>query len=159
MIRKLARALLVAAALAAVAGAASATTIGPHIGFSGSPDQVVFGGQMHFSDIAPQVDFVPGVDLGLGDNETVISLNGDFHYRFKVSSKWTPYAGAGLALHFVSWDNPGPGTDNSDTQGGGSLIGGAEVPTKSGSSFFAEAKIGIGDGPDIKIIAGWQFKM
>ena len=159
MVRKFALALLLAAVLPAVAGAASSTTIGPHLGFSVSPDQVVLGGQIQFREIAPQIDLLPSIDLGLGDDVTLITLNGDFHYRFKVNSKWTPYAGAGIALHFVSWDNPGPGTDNSDTQGGGTIIGGAEVPTKSGGHFFVEGKIGIGDGPDLTVLAGWHFKM
>jgi hypothetical protein len=162
MIRKLAPALLLALAVSLPAGARaeSFTMIGPHLGFSTSPDQVVFGGQMQFGDVAPQIDFLPGIDFGFGDDMTVISLNGDFHYRFEIAGKkWQPYVGGGVAIHFVSWDNAGPGTDNSDTEGGGTLIFGADVPTKSGSRFFVEGKIGLGDGPDFKALAGWNFKL
>jgi len=34
---------------------------------------------------------------------------------------------------------------------------GADVPTKSGNRFFVEGKIGLGDSPDFKAIAGWHF--
>ncbi len=160
MIRKLAALLLVAALAPAAASANAFQTFGPHLGFSTSPSQVVFGGQLQMGDVAPDIDFVPGLDIGLGDNETLISLNGDFHYRFVVQDMtWQPYAGAGIAVHFISWDNPGPGLDGSDTEAEGTLIGGADVPTKNGSRFFVEGKIGLGKGPDFKLMAGWHFKL
>ena len=160
MIRKLAVALVLAAALPAAAMASPFQTFGPHIGFSTDPSQVVFGGQLQMGDVAPNIDFVPGVDLGIGDDLTLISLNGDFHYRFVVSGMtWQPYAGGGVAVHFISWDNPGPIGDDSDTRAEGTLIVGADVPTKNGSRFFVEGKLGLGDGPDFKILAGWHFKL
>jgi hypothetical protein len=160
MIRKLALTLALAAALPAAAWANPFRAFGPHLGFSSGPDQVVLGGQLQMGDIAPQMDFLPGVDLGFGDDMTVISLNGDFHYRFDVSGHtWQPYLGGGVSVHFMSWDNSGPETDSSDTQAGGTFIFGADVPTKSGSRFFVEGKVGLGDGPDFKVLAGWNFKL
>ena len=144
---------------AAAHAASSFSTWGPHVGFSTGPDQVVFGGQLEMGNIAPQVDFVPGVDIGIGDNVTLISINGDFRYRIAVAdAKWQPYAGAGVSLHFFSWD-AGYGAHGSETRGGGSLLFGADVPTASGNRFFVEGKIGIGDSPDFKATAGWNFKM
>ena len=160
MIRKFAVALAVAVLVPAAAWASAFQTFGPHIGFSTDPSQVVFGGQLQMGDVAPQIDLVPGVDVGVGDDLTVISLNGDFHYRFLVQGMtWQPYAGAGVAFHFVSFDNPGPIGDDSDTFAAGTLIVGADVPTKNGSRFFVEGKLGLGDGPDFKIMAGWHFKL
>ena len=43
------------------------------------------------------------------------------------------------------------------TSGWGPLAG-ADVATKSGSRFFAELKLGFGDSPDMKAVAGWSFK-
>lgn len=144
----------------AFAASHSFSTLGPHLGFSSDPGQVLFGGQLEFGEVAPQLDFVPGVDLGFGDHFTVVSLNGDFHYRIPLEgTKWQPYAGAGIALHFISTDVIGPGIDRSTTDGGGSLILGADVPTAAGNRFFAEAKFGLGDGPSFKMIAGWNFKL
>jgi hypothetical protein len=43
--------------------------------------------------------------------------------------------------------------------GGGSLLFGADVPTKTGNRFFVEGKLALGDGPSFKATAGWNFKM
>jgi len=150
--------LLAAAPLSAHASGFSA--FGPHFGFSSGPSQIVVGGHLELVDVAPEIDFVPSVDLGFGDNTTLISINGDLHYRFKLEGqKWQPYAGAGVGIHFFSFDNLGPGVDNSSTSAGGHFIIGADVPTQSGSRFFTELKLGFGDGPDFKALAGWSFRL
>ena len=150
--------LLTATPLAAHAN--SFTTFGPHFGFSSGPSQIVVGGHLEMVDVAPDIDFVPSVDLGFGDNTTLISVNGDLHYRFKLQGqRWQPYLGAGVGIHFYSFDNLGPGFDGSTTVAGGHFIIGADVPTKSGSRFFTELKLGFGDGPDLKALAGWSFKL
>lgn len=155
-------AVLFASLLPATAFASSSAfqAYGPRIGFSGDPSQLVLGGQLQMGDVAPQIDFVPSVDLGLGGGGTVISINGDLHYRFTISgAQWQPYAGAGVALHVVSADNSGPLKDSSDTLAGGSLVIGADVPTERGSRFFIEGKFSLGDGPGFKALAGWNFKL
>ena len=60
---------------------------------------LVFGGHLQWGDVAPQLDFVPGVDLGFGDHQTTVSLNGDFHYRLDTHSEWQPYLGGGGSFH------------------------------------------------------------
>lgn len=154
--------LLILAALAVIpAASASAepySNYGLHLGFGDSPDQVFFGGQFTIGDVGPNIDLVPMIDIGFGDNATIISLNGDFRYRFDVSGQtWQPYAGAGIGFHFVSFDSRGPFQDTSDTFGGGHFILGVDAPTRSGNRFFTDLKIGIGDSPDLKIEAGWGF--
>jgi len=133
---------------------------GPRIGFSSGPDQLVFGGQMIFGEIAPDITFDPSLEFGFGDDMTIIALNLDGHYHFAIEgSRWRPYAGAGIAISFVSFDN-GPGNgDDSDTEVGGALILGAGVPTAAGNRFFSELKLGLGDVPDLKIMVGWNFRM
>lgn len=157
MLRRIlvALALLAVLPLAATAGPFSAW--GPQIGFSSGPNQVVVGGHLLVRDVAPELDLVPGVDLGFGDSQTLVTINGDFRYRFQIKSQWVPYVGAGLAVHFFSFDNPGPGVDNSETKAGGQILAGAQVPTKSRNEFFAELKLGLGDSPDFKAMAGWSF--
>lgn len=145
-------ALMLVALLAPAAARAEGSfqTWGPHVGFSTDPSQVVVGGQLQMGNVAPEIDFVPGVDLGFGDGFTLVSLNGDFHYRFTVSgATWQPYAGGGVAVHIVS----------GETLAGGSLLFGADVPTKTGSRFFVEGKVALGDGPSFKVIAGWHLRM
>jgi hypothetical protein len=160
MLRRILVALaLLLAVLPVTASAGAFTSWGPELGFSSGPNQIVVGGHLQVRDVAPELDFVPGLDLGFGDNQTLVSINGDFRYRFQVKSQWVPYVGAGLAVHFYSFDNPGPGVDNSDTKAGGHIIGGAQVLTKNKSTFFAELKLGLGDSPDFKAMAGWSFKI
>ena len=152
MLRRLLVALAMLAVLPMVAAAESFTAFGPQIGFSQGPDQFVVGGHLQWGDVAPQLDFVPGIDLGFGDNATLVSVNGDFHYRIDTNTEWQPYVGGGVGIHFISVDNGG-----SDTQAGGHFIVGADVATKSHSRFFAELKLGFGDSPDLKALAGWSF--
>ena len=159
MIRKLALAALVAAMLPVAARAAPVTSGGPRIGFSVDPDQLVLGGQMMIAEIAPDLSFDPNLDLGFGDHETVIALGLDLHYHFRLhDSDWVPYLGAGVGIHFVDVNLPAP-LDGTDTQVGGSIIAGAAVPTRSNNQFFGELKLGLGDAPSLKLLAGWNFKL
>jgi hypothetical protein len=153
MLRRILLASAMLAVLPVVAGAESFTAFGPQLGFSQTPDQFVVGGHLQWGDVAPQLDFVPGIDLGFGDNTTLVSLNGDFHYRINTQTQWQPYVGGGVGIHFFSFDNGG-----SDTRAGGHFIAGADVATKGHSRFFAEMKLGFGDSPDLKVLAGWSFK-
>lgn len=158
MLRRILVALLVLAAIPSAASAGAFSTFGPRIGFSTDPDQVVFGGQLGIYDVAPSLDFMPSGEVGIGDNATTVALNGDFHYRLPLEgARWEPYLGGGVTLLFVNFDN-GFG-DSSDTFAGGSLLFGASVPTRNGSRFFSELKVGLGDVPDLKIVAGWNFRV
>lgn len=158
------RLLLVCALGAATAATAQAQAVvggaGPRVGFSTGPDQLVFGGQLIIGEIAPQLTFDPSLEFGFGDHLTLISTNLDLHYHFVVQgSAWRPYAGGGVAINFVQFDNPPPFGDDSETDIGGSLIVGAGVPTQAGNRFFGELKLGLGDTADLKIMVGWNFKI
>ncbi|MEO5617433.1 MAG: hypothetical protein ABIS67_06650 [Candidatus Eisenbacteria bacterium] len=165
MLKRLWIALLFAAALPAAALAQSssgtgpiATAWGPRFGFSSGPDQFLFGGQLDLGDLAPDLTLTPNVDIGIGDNATTIGLNGDIHYHFRVqNSPWRPYVGAGIAFTHINVETPGG--DYSDTDVGLAIIGGAIVPTQSGSRFFIEGKLGLGDVHDFKLLIGWNFRL
>ena len=151
-------ALLLPAATPAVA--AVKTGIGPRFGFSVDPDQVVFGGQIVIGEVAPSMTFDPNLELGLGDDVTTVGLSFDLHYHFAITnSEWRPYLGAGVGVHFFDVDQPPPLRDDTSTETGGNFIIGAGVPTRSGSRFFTELKLGLGDIPSLKMLAGWVFKM
>jgi hypothetical protein len=152
MLRRL---ILATAILVMLPAAASAgyTYYGPHLGFSSGPDQFVLGGHLQWNGIAPQVAFVPGADVAFGDNFTMVSLNGDFHYQIAGTTKWRPYVGAGVGFHFPQGDNV-----SNDVQTGGHFILGAAVPLQTGGRFFTELKLGFDNSPDFKALAGWNFK-
>lgn len=133
--------------------------IGPRVGLSLDPDQIVFGGQAIIGEIAPQLTFDPSLEFGFGDHVTVIAANFDVHYHFDLQdTQWRPYAGGGIGLNFIEFDT-GPFDSGSDTEVGGNLIVGAGVPTQAGNRFFGELRLGLGDIPTLKLIAGWNFKI
>ncbi len=139
-----------AAGSSSSSGGMVVTAWGPRLGFSSGPDQFLVGAQLDLGQIVPDFTFTPNADLGVGNDETTISLNADFHYHFRIqNSPWRPYVGGGVG--FIG--------GNGGSVGGGSLIGGAIVPTQSGSRFFAELKFGLGDLPDFKMVVGWNFAM
>ena len=145
---------------AAVHAQSVSTGIGPRIGLSIDPDQIVFGGQLVIGEIAPDVTFNPNLEFGFGDDITVIALNLDGQYHFRIEgSSWRPYLGFGMGINFIEFDRPAPFDDVSETEVGANLIAGAGVPTSSGNRFFAEARFGIGDIPDFKLMAGWLFAL
>ncbi len=137
-----------------------ATGIGPRVGLSLDPDQLVVGGQMMFGEIAPDVTFNPSLEFGFGDHQTVIAINLDGQYHFRIEgSPWRPYAGFGLGINFIEVDAPAGFENVSDTNVGANLVVGAGVPTRSNNRFFTEARFGLGDIPSLKLIAGWVFPL
>jgi hypothetical protein len=140
--------------------ATTATGFGPRVGLSIDPDQLVLGGQLVIGEIAPDVTFNPNIELGFGDNATVIALNLDGQYHFRIqNSPWRPYVGFGIGINFIEVDLPSPFNNVSNTEVGANLIVGAGVPTRSNNRFFTEARFGLGDIPDLKLMAGWQFAL
>lgn len=155
MLRRLLLAFSLCALLPAAALAQLRTGIGPRVGISVDPDQLLLGGQAIIGEIAPNVTFDPSLELGFGDEVTTLAANFDLHYHFDIENvTWRPYAGFGADIVFFDADNAG-----SDTEVGGGIILGAGAPTSSGNRFFGELKFGLGDVPDLKIVVGWNFKM
>jgi hypothetical protein len=153
----LAIALLALLAPAAAAQPAVISSIGPRVGFSADPDQFVLGGQATLGPVAPNLMFAPDVEVGIGNHETVVSGDFDLHYHFDLHhSEWSPYVGAGMGV-----DNDTPdrrfGSDLGQTNVGGNLLFGVTAPSGSGSRFFTEMKLGLGDVPSMKMVAGWNF--
>ncbi|NOT34290.1 MAG: hypothetical protein HOP12_08995 [Candidatus Eisenbacteria bacterium] len=155
----LAVALAVIPAAAHAQGGMIATGIGPRVGFTMDPDQFTFGGQVTFAEVAPRLSFDPNLEIGFGDHLSVIALNADLHYHFDTNTTWVPYAGGGLGINFISFDNDLPNSDDSTTEIGANIIVGVSAPTASGNRFFGEFKFGLGDIPEAKLMAGWNFKM
>jgi hypothetical protein len=157
----LAAVLLALVAAASEARPAVATTAGPRVGFSLDPDQLVVGGHLQVGEIAPSLTFDPSLELGFGDDVTVIAMNFDMHYHVELQeSDWRPYFGAGIGVNFTDSDRRAPQRDQTDTEVGGSVVLGASVPIRSGNRFFGEMRLGLGGGiAELKLIAGWNFRI
>jgi hypothetical protein len=147
--------------LSALAQGPVVDTYGLRAGFSSDPDQLVLGGQMSVGEVAPNLSFDPNVELGFGDDVTIIAFNLDMHYHFELTnSTWRPYVGAGAGINFIQVDLPPGVGDDSFTRVGGEFIVGASVPTQSGNQFFSELKLDLGSWaiPDLKLLVGWNFR-
>jgi len=154
MLRRVIMTLAVLVMLPSVASAAF-TYYGPHMGFSQGPDQMVVGGQLQFNGVAPRMAFVPGVDYGFSEANSVLTLNADFHVNLTYDTAWQPYVGAGVGVNAWSERNRDTGRD---TQPGGQLILGAATYNRAGGRFFTEMKLGLGDAPEIRVLAGWNHR-
>lgn len=130
---------------------------GPRLGASVNPDQIVFGGHLDFGHFAGHIRLQPNVEVGLGDHQTWVSFNGDLAYTFNTDwGRWSPYLGGGLNLNVVDYEPP-IGKHQSDTDLGISALCGIQKLLGGGDRFFLEAKLGLVDAPDLKVLAGWTF--
>ena len=140
--------LLIGVALPAYAD----STIGFRGGMAIDPDEFVIGIHFRTDPISEQNLFiVPSIEVGFGD-ATMIALNGDLHYLFDLDSKVDPYIGGGITVNWFDTDN-----GNSDTEVGGSVLGGLMLGKTDLGQMFFEFKIGLGDVPDAKILVGWNL--
>ncbi len=121
-------------------------------GISVEPDQFYFGGHLETSPLVDRLYFRPNVEVGFGDNLTLIAANMEFVYKFSTRRAWNIYAGGGPALNVYMFD--GDGDDNSDTDAGFNILAGVEA---SGGLFF-EFKVGVLDSPDFKFGVGYTWR-
>jgi hypothetical protein len=132
---------------------------GPRLGVTINPDQFHVGAHLDFGNFAQHVRFQPNVEVGFGDNVTLVTANADAAYRF--SSKWdvwTPYLGGGLGLVFASVGDKGVIRHNTSTDLGANILGGIDKGLANGDRFFIEAKLGLVDhSPDAMASVGWTF--
>src|SRR5262245_22758126 len=138
---------LLAATLFCVMAAAtpSFAGLGFHAGASIDPDDFLLGLRFKSHPIEESFFIVPSVEVGFGDI-TMVAGNLDGHYKFKTSSKYQPYIGAGLTLNWFDFEN------DSELEFGGSILGGIMITPK----WFFETKVGLGDVPDWKFIVGFE---
>lgn len=131
---------------------------GPRVGLTFSPDQFHVGAHLDYGNFAKHVRFQPNVEVGFGDDLTLVTLNFEAAYRFRETwDVWSPYLGGGLGVNFASYGNDGLGDDTS-TDLGVNVLGGIERGMSSGDRFFLEAKLGLVDeSPDLKLTVGWTF--
>jgi len=133
--------------------------IGGKIGFVTPSDidgTIMFGAFADLGTFAPQVGFEANIDYW-SSSESVGSINFDFSdlaigargkYLFEVQNeKWKPYAGGGLALHFVSSDIPAIGP----------FPGSSETNTKIGLDFLGGTNFTV--GKQVDIVGEAMFRM
>lgn len=148
--------MLLIAGLAGPVPARAATPVGiglRPLGFSIDPDQYVLGVQAVMGKYYAG-RFAPSVDFGFGEDMTVIT--GNFDLKIDVlsppKSEAVFYLGGGPTLSYLS-----PDGGDSDTEIGLSILGGVKLGMTEKHYYNIEARYGIGDIPEFKLLAGVMF--
>jgi hypothetical protein len=137
------------AGLTLTATPAFAQSFGVRAGASADPDQFFFGGHYETRPIVKNLTFRPNVEIGVGDDVTLVAFNIEFAYWIDLDNKpWKVYVGGGPAANLYDAD------DETDLQGGFNLMVGAQHR----GGLFGEFKVGLIDSPDVKFTVGWVFK-
>ncbi len=149
---------VILASLTLLASTAGANDWGLRGGVTFDPDQVHVGAHMYAGELFDNGYFLPNVEIGFGDDVTLIAINPELVYRFdqRTKSHWGFYVGGGLGINIVNWDDDHHG-DGSDTDLGVNILGGMARGLSSGNELFLELKLGVADSPDAKITVGVTF--
>lgn len=144
--------LAVAFAMAGIAAPRAAAQQGPGVrgGISIDPDQAYIGAHYVTAPLVDRLRFQPSVEVGVGDDLTVVALNFEFAYYFPAGRDWQMYAGGGPAINIIDSDF----RDSSDSEGGFNILLG--VAHRRG--LFFELKVGAVDSPDLKFGVGYTFR-
>lgn len=119
-------------------------------GISVDPDQFYFGGHLETSPLVDRLYFRPNVEVGFGDDLTLIAANMEFVYKFTTGRSLNLYAGGGPALNVYMRD----GADGGDTDAGFNVLVGVE----QSRGLFFEFKVGAIDSPDFKFGVGYTWR-
>jgi hypothetical protein len=111
------------------------------------PDQFHFGGQIETAPLLDRLRFRPNVEIGVGDDLTLVAFNIEFVYD-SPQTGWRWFAGGGPALNVINIE------DETTSEGGFNLLVGAAHD----GGLFGEVKFGFGDSPDVKIGVGYSFR-
>ena len=126
-------------------------------GLSSDPDQGYGGVHVNMGEFTKDVRFRPSVELGFGDDQTVLQMLAEVHYVFSNVKIWQPYVGSGLGLTYVNYDDNR--NDDSDTDLSFNPMVGIETAINENRKFFFEIKLGLTDNdPDIKFGVGVSWK-
>jgi hypothetical protein len=126
-----------------------------------NPDQFNFGAHVDAGRLTSRIRLQPSFELGFGNGVLLAATNFDAHYLF-TAKRFRPYAGGGLGLNFIDVENGMGSGGGLDIEPVLNLVGGAEWGApKAGSGAFRryllEARIGLGDTPELKLVAGINF--
>jgi hypothetical protein len=130
------------------AASAEAQTPGVRAGVSVDPDQFYFGGHLQTAPLVDRLHFRPNIEVGLGDDVTLVAFNFEFAYFFPSRRPWQLYAGAGPALNLIDTDA------DTEAEGGFNFLVGVEHR----QGLFFEFKVGAIDSPDLKFGVGYSWR-
>lgn len=134
--------------------AAAQETVGVKAGVSTEPDQFYFGVQFEGDPLVDQLRFRPNLEIGIGDDRTLVAGNVEFAYFIPLRARpWSVYLGAGPAFNVVHRNADGRQNDTEVGGGFNILVGMAHR-----DGLFAEFKVGALDSPGVKFGVGYSFR-
>jgi hypothetical protein len=122
--------------------------------------QFLLGGHLDLGRPWERVRIQTPLVIGLGDDAFSFVIGGEAHYLFPVDpaeSRVDPYAGGGLGLLHVDWDDDVSRDD--DTELALIAVGGIDIPMRTWWKYFAEARFLIADNSIFRIEGGitWSY--
>jgi hypothetical protein len=127
---------------------ANAQSVGVRGGVSVKPDQFYFGGHVETAPLIDRLHFRPNLEVGVGDDRTLVAFNFEFAYHFPSQTTWNVYAGGGPALNLLRFRG------DTDPGGGLNLLMGVQ----HNRGLFAEFKVGTVDSPRVKFAVGYAVR-
>ena len=132
-----------------IAVRAQAQQPGVRAGVSGDPSQFYVGVHYESAPILDNLRFKPNVEIGFGDDRTLVGLNLEFAYAIPLTnSPWNLILGAGPALNISRFKG------DSNAQGGFNILLGLQ----HSRGLFTELKVGAIDSPGVKVGVGYTFR-
>lgn len=123
-----------------------------------SPDvgdnEIVFGAGWLFELEDTLWRFSPELLFWSADVVSDIILDVNGYYDFMPYDRISPYAGAGLGMHFYDLDVPAGADADNETDFAANLLGGVRGPAWSNGEWFAEARYVITDNEQLMILGG-----
>ena len=116
------------------------------------PDKFYFGGHLETRPLVDRLYFRPNVEVGFGDDLTLIAANMEFVYKFTPRRPMNLYVGGGPALNVYMFD--GAGDNDSETEAGFNFLVGVETSR----GLFFEFKAGAMDSPELKFGVGYTWR-
>lgn len=142
---------LVAAWVAAAGSAQAQGGPGVRVGLAVDPDLFTFGAHIESDPLVDRLRFRPNLEVGIGDDLTLIAINAEFAYWFPGRRAWSLYAGGGPALNIYRF---GSGSRrDSDAEPGFNIL----VGLSHREGLFTEFKIGALDSPELRLTVGFAF--
>lgn len=129
---------------------------GVRLGVADDPDQFVAGFQQDLGEFVENLRFQPSLELGLGDDHTIVALTIPVHYRFETSASVTPYVGGGLQVAWIEHEKRR--RDDTEVDIAPVFLGGVEWPLGKASDIFLELHLGPSDAHARKLMVGWMFR-
>lgn len=134
---------------------------GLRAGASSDPDQVVIGAHFDLGEVFDRLRLHPSLELGIGDDASSLQGLVPVHYRFATGGDWSPYAGGGVLLALIGYDDDHPrrrfGGDGEDFEIAPVAVGGVEWSASGGRDLLFELQLGGGDAFDAKVVVGMTF--